>query len=256
MTEKTAAAGDGDESLAHLRRAHEASPANLGIARLLVDALEAADQTKEALAVLERCAKETPGNPELMVELGYAQLAAGDAAAARKAFERALSMRPRDALIRQPLAQIYEVAGEPALAAETLAGVPLESASPRILGDLALLYLRLEQHAQAAEVFRALAEVDPEHVVVARHGLLWCEIRSGDWRGALEVALDTIRLDRFDLTTDFLAYAKDRLFSRVPDAGRREAELRERLYGELMEHADLHGDDDAPGTREEGAAGV
>ena len=37
-----------------------------------------------------------------------------------------------------------------------------------------------------------------------------------DWRGALEAALNATRLDRFDLTTAFLAYAKDRLFTRVP----------------------------------------
>jgi Flp pilus assembly protein TadD len=247
---------DGDESLAHLRRAHEASPANVGLARLLVDALEAAGHTGEALAVLERSVKEAPGNADLLVEHGYALLAAGYPTSARKAFERALSMRPKDRLIRQPLAQIYEALGEFALAAETLAGVPRDTVSPRILGDLALLHLRLEQYDRAADTFRTLATVDPEHAVVAQHGLLWCEIRAGDWRGALDVALDTIRIDRFDLTTDFLAYAKDRLFSRVPDAERREADLRERLYGELMEHADLHGDDDARGSREEGATGV
>ena len=69
------------------------------------------------------------------------------------------------------------------------------------------------------------------------------------------MALETIKLDRFDLTTNFLAYAKDRLFSRVPDADRVEKDLHERLIAELREHAEQHGEDEAV-DREEGIPGV
>ena len=155
----------------------------------------------------------------------------------------------------RPLAQIYESMGDKALAAETLAAVPAESASPRLLGDLAVLYLSLARYPDAAGVFRRLLSTDPDHGLVAQHGLTFCMIKSQNWRGALDVALDTIKLDRYDLTTHFLAYAKDRLFSRVPDAERVEADLRDRLIAELREHAELHGDDEAAG-REEGMPGV
>jgi tetratricopeptide (TPR) repeat protein len=239
----------------HLRRAFELSPGNVGLARLLSDTLEAGGETLEALAVLEKATKHAPGDAELLVELGYARLANGEAIPARKAFERALSLRPRDVLIRRPLAQIYESMGHAALAAETLAGIPGEEVTARVLGDLAILYLNLGRYEEAAGVFRRLTTEDPDHVLLAQHGLTFCMIKSQNWRGALDVALETIKLDRFDLTTNFLAYAKDRLFSRVPDAERVEKDLHERLIAELREHADLHGEDEAVG-REEGIPGV
>jgi Flp pilus assembly protein TadD len=239
----------------HLRRAFELSPANVGLARLLSDVLSAAGDSQEALAVLERASKSAPADAELLVELGYARLANGEAAPARKAFERALSLRPRDVLVRRPLAQIYEQMGHGALAAETLAAIPQESAGPRVLGDLAILYLNLERYQDAAAVFKRLLAVDPDQGLVAQHGLTFCMIKSQNWRGALDVALETIKLDRFDLTTNFLAYAKDRLFSRVPDAERVEKELRDRLIAELREHAEQHGEDEAV-DREEGIPGV
>lgn len=239
----------------HLRRAFELSPANVGLARLLSDALEAAGDTEGALAVLEKASKSAPADAELLVELGYARLANGDAAQARKAFERALSLRPRDILIRRPLAQIYQSAGEAELAAQTLAAIPKEDATPGVLGDLAVLYLDLGRHEEAAGVFRRLMTADPDHVLPAQHGLTYCMIKARNWRGALDVALETIKLDRFDLTTDFLAYAKDRLFSRVPDAERVESALRGRLIAELREHAELHGEAEAA-ERGEGVPGV
>ncbi len=79
--------------------------------------------------------------------------------------------------------------------------------------------------------------------MLAVHGQCWCRIRKGDWRGALDAALGATRRDRYELTTAFLAYAKDRLFSHPADAARREAELGERLRAELRQHADLHSSD-------------
>lgn len=240
----------------HLRRAFELSPGNVALARLLSDTLQAAGEPQEALAVLEKASKNAPADAELLVDLGYARLASGDAAQARKGFERALSLRPRDLLIRRPLAQIYESMGDTALAAETLAAVPQENASPRLLGDLAILYLNLARYQDAAGVFRRLLAMDPDHRLLAQHGLTFCMIKSQNWRGALDVALETIKLDRFDLTTNFLAYAKDRLFSRVSDAEGVEADLHERLIAELREHAEMHAEDETVGRREEGMTGV
>ena len=245
-----------DLPVEHLRRAFELSPGNVGLARLLSDALEAAGDTGEAMAVLEKASKSAPADVDLLVELGYARLANGDVAQARKAFERAVSLRPRDPVVRRPLAQIYDSAGDKALAAETLAGIPPEEAAAPVLVDLSLLYLALERYDDAAEVFRRLTAAAPDHALAAQHGLTYCMLKSGNWRGALDVALGTIRLDRFDLTTDFLAYAKDRLFSRVPDAERVEADLRARLLAELGELAELPGSGATGDRREEDTPGV
>jgi hypothetical protein len=112
-----------------------------------------------------------------------------------------------------------------------------------VLNDLARLYLQLERYSDAEAVFRSLRKLDPTHELLAQHGQTWCRIRRRDWRGALDVALNATRLDRYDLTTAFLTYAKDQLFGSAPDAERREAELGERLRAELYEHAELYSDD-------------
>src|SRR5207237_77500 len=113
--------------------------------------------------------------------------------------------------------------------------------------------LELERYAEAEAAFRRLAAVDPEHELVARHGQAWCRIRQGDWRGALEAALDMTRLDRYDLTTAFLAYARDRLFGSVSESDTREAELGERFRSEMLEHLEWHGQDAIPAAAREGA---
>jgi tetratricopeptide (TPR) repeat protein len=233
-----------EAAAAQLRSALDASPAEARLARLLGNVLEAAGKRQEALAVLESAAKRSPRDADLLVDLGYARLATGETDAARRAFQRALPLRPQDALIRQPLARIHELRGNALLAAKTLAGVPLETASPRLLGDLARLYLGLERYREAEGVFWALAAADPEHALLAQHGSTWCLIKQGNWRRALEAALEATRLDRFDLTTALLAYARDRLFTRVPDAARREAELTDRFLAELREHEELHAEDE------------
>jgi hypothetical protein len=115
------------------------------------------------------------------------------------------------------------------------------------LSDLARLFLESERFAEADIAFRRLQVVDPEHHVVAQHGRIWCQIKAGDWRGALELAIGAAQVDRFDLTTALLAYAKDRLFTRVEDdeAAAREAALGERFMAELRDHAEQHRDDGA-----------
>jgi tetratricopeptide (TPR) repeat protein len=237
-------AAGADDALAALRRAAELRPDDAAIARRLSDALEERGELKDAAAALERVAGRATGDPDLLVDLAYARLTAGDGEGARRAFEKALAQRPADVVIRRPLAQIYESMGKRAEAARTLAEIPREAASPRVLGDLARLYLGLKKYREAEEAFQALLASDADHALLAQHGLTLCRIKRGDWRGALDVALSATRLDRFDLTTSFLAYATDRLFRRVPDAEKREAELTERLLRELREHDDAHAGDD------------
>jgi Flp pilus assembly protein TadD len=216
------------------------APKDAALARLQSHELMEGGDLQGAAAVLERAARVGTKDADLLVELGYAQLAAGDNGAARRAFERALSLRPGDSGILRPLAQVYESLGKAALSAKTLAAIPLDTASPRVLGDLVRLYLSLKKYRETEDVCAALATSDPEHALLAQHGLALSRIKRGDWRGALEVALTATHLDRFDLTTAFLAYAKDRLFGRVPDGERREAELVERFSTELREHDMLH----------------
>lgn len=235
--------GDLDGALVHFRRAAESPPSDPALARQLGDILSARGAWAEARTLLEAALPGLPGDTTLLIDLGFLRLMSGDRSGARQALEQAVSLQPGDWSIRRSLALIYEAAGEPALAAEALATVPPAAATPRLLGHLAQLQLRLERYEEAEAVFLSLAALDPEHEIVILHGRTWCRIKKRDWRGALEVALAATRLDRLDLTTAFLAHARDGLFGRASCTEQEEAELAERFFMELQEHDEVHGDE-------------
>jgi hypothetical protein len=88
-----------------------------------------------------------------------------------------------------------------------------------------------------------LGGLDGAAELMVQHGIIWSRIKRADWRGALDVALDATRLDRHGVTTKFLTYAKDRLFSRPRNAPEREAELLQHVRDEMYEYAELHTSD-------------
>jgi len=250
-----AEAGDHERAAAHFRRAAESKPGDALVARQVSEALAAQGALEEAAVLLERAAQYDRDDPNLLVDLGYLRMTSGDETAARSALERAAALRPGDADIARYLAQAYEALGDLAQAVAGLAIAAQQRPSPRVLTDLARLYLRLERYADAEAAFGALDRLDPEHRVFAHHGLTWCRIKRRDWRGALDVALGTTRLDRFDLTTAFLAYARDGLFGTVAEEKRQEADLAARFLAELQEHDELHRDDVTPVAVEEQKGG-
>jgi tetratricopeptide (TPR) repeat protein len=248
--------GEFDEAIGALKRATALAPGNAAIARQLGEALAASGQAHEERDVLAKAADRVPDDADLLIDLAYVHMATGDPGGARTAIERAATLRPASTAIREAQARIYEAAGAPDLAATTLAQLAQAAPTPRTLTDLARLSLEQGRYADADAAFRQLAAIDPEHDLVAFHGRIWCAIKRGDWRSALELSLGATRIDRYDLTTALLAYAKDRLFTQPPagEAAAREAELSERVKAALWEHSALHADDASAagaGTEEE-----
>lgn len=230
----------------HYRRAADLAPDDMAIVRQLGEALSADGAFDEAIRVLEEASRRHPEDADTLVDLGYVYLAGADPAGARTALERAARARPGDPAIQRALGEVYEAAGDPGRAADAYAAAGA-AVSPRAANDLARLYLQLERYADAEAVFRRLRATDPDGQLVAQHGLTWCRIKQRDWRGAFDTALGATRLDRYGLTTAFLAYARDQLFGRVPDATAREADLAERFAAELREHYELQGDEGQAG---------
>jgi 8-oxo-dGTP pyrophosphatase MutT (NUDIX family) len=113
------------------------------------------------------------------------------------------------------------------LAAATFGVVAQALPTEPVLLDLARVNLSLGRYSEAEAAFRRLAELDPDRDLLAQHGRIWCRIKRRDWRGALQFALYVAKADRYDLTTALLAYAKDRLFTRVSDADAAARELLE-----------------------------
>lgn len=237
------ALGNVQEAANYFRTAMRLAPRETALARQFVEVLQTAGELNEAVTLLENLTRKDPKQADLFVDLGYARLANGDRAGARKELERAAALQPENKAVLFSLAQMYQAIGEPALAAEVLSEKFGRGASPRLLNELAGLFLHLQRDADAEATFRALGELDGAAQLLVQHGIIWSRMRRADWRGALDVALDATRLDRHGVTTRFLTYAKERLFARPLNAPEREAELLQHLRDEMDEYAELHSSD-------------
>ena len=235
-----AARGNFVEAAEHFQTALRLDPDQVVLARQLVEVLQTEGRLEEAVDVLERLTRNDSQEADLFIDLGYARLASGNRAGARKAVERAAALRPQDKAVQFALAQMYEAIQEPALAVEVLSGKMGDEASPRVLNELARLLLHLNRYADAELTFRGLRDKDSAAQLMAQHGIIWCRIKQADWRGALQSALDASRLDCYGVTTKFLAYAKDRVFGGPLATPETEAELLKSLCGEMDEYAELH----------------
>lgn len=234
--------GDFDVGVEQLQRAVGLALTNTELRRQLGEALVASGDLPGAASTLDEAAQLAPDDVAVLVDLAHIRQMLGDGAGARSAIEHAAEVEPADASIQLALARIYESQGDRDLAAATYAVVARAMPTPPVLLDLARLNLDLGRYGEAEAAFRRLAALDPDRDLVAQHGRIWCRIGRGDWRGALELALYVAKADRYDLTTALLAYAKDRLFTRVPAdvAAAREAELAARFADEVREQAELY----------------
>jgi tetratricopeptide (TPR) repeat protein len=248
--------GEFDEAISQLKRAVGMALTDTSLRRQLGEALAASGDLRGAAATLDEAAQLAPDDVAVLVDLAHVRQMLGDASGAREAIEHAAEVQSADAIIQLALARIYESNGELELAAASFDVVAQALPTAPVLLDLARLNLRLGRYGEAEAAFKQLAALDPDRDLVAQHGRIWCRIKRRDWRGALEFALFVAKADRFDLTTALLAYAKDRLFTRVSDAdaAAREADLEARFLAELQDQAELYSAD-LVGAGEDGERG-
>lgn len=239
-------AGDFAEAISRFREALRALPDDVAIMRQLGEALAASADPAGAEAILAEAAQRAPGDAAVLVDLAHIRQLRGDRVGARQAIEQAVS-RSDAAALRLDQARLYESLGETHLAAATFAEVGRVAPTPALLNDLARLYLQLGQYDDADAAFRRLGGLGLEQELLALHGRIWSQIKRRDWRSALGLALHAARLDRFNLTTALLAYARDRLFTRLSadEIAVREGQLEARFMAELREHAESSGIADA-----------
>lgn len=245
--------GEFGQAIERLTHAVALSPGDTSLRRQLGEAQAASGDLEAAAATLAEAATIAPDDVAVLVDLAHVRRMLGDAAGARAAIEHAAEVQASDASVQLALARIYEANGDAERAAATFAVVAQALPAEPVLLDLARVNLNLGRYAEAEAAFSRLASLDPDRDLLAQHGRIWCRIKRRDWRGALEYALYVAKADRYDLTTALLAYAKDRLFTRVSDADAadREAALAERIASELQEQAELYSAD--RGTRESGS---
>jgi Flp pilus assembly protein TadD len=207
------------------------------------------DRPEDAVAPLNEATSAAPDNPDAWRHFGIALLSAGDRKAALSALQRALRLQPEDVSVLIDVGNLLFGLERPDEALETLERarrlavgdrpilrnladmyasmnrhqealrttreiLNLRSDDVVACSDAAALCLQLERFDEAAELFRTLRRIDPsqDHEVYAVHGLVMTELRRGDWRRAMDFVIEATRLDRCDLTTNFLAYISGRLF--------------------------------------------
>lgn len=231
-----------DDAVAHLERAVAVDEADPDGWRYLGDALAYEGRVSEAAQAFERAVALRPGDAAARVGLGHAALASGRDADAISHLRQALEHDPANVGALRAIIDALRRSGrsEEALEAATaLAAVqPTDVLAALDVGELSLELGRPE----AAAAFGRLREIDddPEHQVFAYHGMIEAQLRRGEWRRALDAAVDATRVDRLGRTTDILAYIVARVFGESGRAAPDRGEVERALALSRAEHRQLH----------------
>ena len=233
-----------DEAAGVLRRAVGLMPdsengwRHLGIALMTVGDLGGAAEAFRAVLCLR------PEGLPVMIDLANILFMLGQVDEGVGLLERASRLNRGDLSILRNLAGMYISAGRPGPALETLRQI-LELQPEDVLAccDAAWLHLGLGRHEEAAAMFRTLRRVDTEpereHELYALHGLAMTEIHRGNWRGALDLAIEATRLDRYEQTTMMLQFLNGKLFG-TAGVTVTQADLDARFEAEHAEHRRWH----------------
>jgi tetratricopeptide (TPR) repeat protein len=217
--------------------------------RRLADILAEAGRTEEAIDAFRRAVERRPDDSAALLDLGHASFAAGRPDEAISYLEQVREREPDNPGALRALADIHRRAGrldEAFAAADALAATrPDDVLASLEVADLALDLGRLED-AKAA--FRRVAghdDVADHDVPYALHGLIEVELRRGDARRALDLAIEATRLDRLGRTTEVLAYAVAQVFGESDRPAPDRAEIDEALALSRAEHRRLHAEEEA-----------
>jgi tetratricopeptide (TPR) repeat protein len=229
-------------TVARARSADAQSWRDLGAALLLEG------RFADAVEALEEAVRLSPGDADTLVDLAHAAHGARRVDEAVSHLRRAAELDADDVRALRSLVRIQRRSGrlDDALAAarELLERAPGDVVAFMDIADLCVLLGRLDDAVAAFEGLRTL-EDDPEHQVYALHGLFLVAARRGDWRRALEHAVEATRLDRLGRTTDLLAYAVAQTFGAADRPAPSRAQVDAALAASQAEHRRLHAEADA-----------
>lgn len=231
------------DTTAHLQQAVTIEPENVDGWRALADSLLADGRVDEAFSAIERAAELRPDDPAPLVDLAHVAHASGRTEAGIGYLEQALERAVGNLDALHGLVEMYRAAGrlEDALeAGRKIVGYTPDDVLAAI--DVAELNLALDRLEDAVEAFRWLRDVDdePDHEVLAYHGMIEAELRRERWRSALDLAVDATRVDRFGRTTDVLAFVVAKVFGTGDRPAPQAREIEDALAASRTEHRQLH----------------
>jgi tetratricopeptide (TPR) repeat protein len=166
-----------------------------------------------AAGFLRRVVAADPGAAGAAVDLAHVRVMEGSADEALGVLEQAAAASPGDRAVVRALVDVNRAAGR-AAEARRWASALADDGGVAALLDVAELSMAVEDFEGAATAFLRMraADRDEGHERYACHGAVEALARAGEWRRALDLAVDATRLDRHQLTTDLLAYVVAQLF--------------------------------------------
>ena len=232
-----------------LRLLIEANPDDARAWRELGLAAAESGQVDQAAQAFKRAVRLQPDDIENLVHLANASFALGRADEAIELLQRAIDRRPGEPSLLHNLLEMLTASGRAEAALDVASRLAvLEPGNVRTALAAAELCLAVGDSRAALRAFARLGSVDDHegHSVYAAHGRIEALLRDGQWRGALDAAIEATRLDRHQLTTELLSYAATRLFGPGDHPCLPWQELEATLAAERDEHRLLH-DEELPG---------
>jgi len=156
-----------------LRRALEQQPGNSDLKHALAQDLLLSDQTDDALKIYEELVGDDPKDAQSWLRISQVYRQKRNFAKAREASEKAKAIDPSNLEIQYNDVTLLEAEGKLPDAIKTLKGIldatakksytAAEKANRATLLDrLGFLYRSTEQYPQAVEVYRQIADLDPD----------------------------------------------------------------------------------------------
>jgi tetratricopeptide (TPR) repeat protein len=235
-------AGDFDRSAALAVEGLAGDPDDPDLLRLAGASALALDEDNAA-AYFAKLVAVAPDEVGAWRDLGMALLAEGRSEEAVAAFRAALELAPDDVDVLRSKLDVEQRSGDLEAALATARAVveqrPDDVAAALDVAELSLACGHLEDAAAAYRRLRRL-DSEPGHPVYVLHGLVAVEIRRGEWRRALEVAIEAAQVDRHRRTTDLIAFIAARLFGPGQTPPPSAAEVDRIISQASAEHRLLH----------------
>ena len=234
---------DLDDAAAYLRRVVTLAPDDVEAWHDLGVALVDAGQMPEAADALRQAVQLNPDDATSLVDLGHALYTLGQSEEAIAVLTRAAQRDPDDTTALRSLVEMYRGAGQLSAALDVAGQIAARQPDDVLATlDVADLNLALGNLDDAAAAYHRLRSIDPEpgHEVYAYHGMIQVEIRRQRWRRALSLAIDATRGDRYDVTTELLAFLAAQLFGEGDRPAPPWEEVDAALADEQAEHRRLH----------------
>jgi len=232
-----------DDAASLLRRVVTVQPADADAWRDLAAAAVDAGDLPEAARALREVVRLRPDDTAALVDLAHTIYAQGQVDEAISVLAQVVGREPGNLAALRSLAEMHRKSGD-LQAAARMATQITEWRHDDVLAliDLAEINLALGniQEAVAANARLRIADTEPGHDVYAYHGMILGEMLRERWRQALDLAIDATRIDRYDLTTQVLAFIVGRVFGQSERTAPTWEEVQAALAEEAADHRRLH----------------